>query len=185
MEGFTDMNCSEIDFTNKTCFEFSKSGFKIVSWLRAGLSILAALMCIMTIILIVLLKAYKRFIHRLVLYLCLAALFTAIRTAIQLEPVKHMCDHVVVKSSKGCTAAAALTGYSFWATLILTIWIGIQPFILAVFEKDYKNSRKYELCILLSTVIVPVVFLIIPFAPHSQNQDVWLGGCLVLDQSHR
>ena len=162
MEVSTDVNCSQIDFTNKTCFKFSESGFYTVSWLRTGLSILAAVMCIVAIIFIFLLKAYKMFVHRLVLYLCLAALFSAIMTAIQLAPVTHVCDHVVVKHPKGCTAAAALIEYSVWATLILTIWIGIHFFTLAVFSKDYQKSRKYELCIILTAVIVPIVFCIVP-----------------------
>ena len=163
MENFTDLNCSQINFANKTCFEFSERGFYIALWLRTGLAFLAAVMCIVAIIIIFLLKAYKKFIHRLVLYLCLAALFTTITIAIQLAPVKQMCEHVSVKSVKFCTAAAALILYSDWATVILIIWIGIHFFIMAVFSKDYQKSRKYELCIILTAVLLPIVFCVIPF----------------------
>ena len=176
MEASTDVNCSQIDFTNKTCFEFSESGFYTVSWLRTVLSILAAVMCIVAIIFIFLLKAYRRFVHRLVLYLCLAALFSAIMTAIQLAPVKYVCGHVVVKSTKGCTAAAALIEYSVWATLSLTIWIGVHIFIMAVFSKDYQKSRKYELCIILTAIVVPIVVCVIPLVHIHKVKTYGLAG---------
>ena len=77
-------------------------------------------------------------------------------------PVKQRCGHVVVRHPKSCVITAALNQYFNWAILVLTTWIGLHLFILAVFKKDYKNSRKYELCIILTAVIVPIVFSIVP-----------------------
>ena len=162
MEEYTDIDCSHSNFSNMSCFEFGEHSFILVSWLKTGLSILAAVMCIMAILLIVILKAYKRFVHRLVLYLCLVAFFSAINRAIELEPVKHWCGHVVVIHSKTCIVFATSNQYSNWAILVLTTWIGLHLFILAVFNKDYRNTRKYEICIILTTVIVPILFCIIP-----------------------
>ena len=171
-----DTNCSHINFSEKNCFEFGEHGFILVSWLQTGLSIVAAVMCILAIALIILLKAYKQFVHRLVLYLCLAALFYAIMTAIQLEPVMQMCGHVVVINPTSCIVTATLNQYSNWTTLILTIWIGLHIFILAVFNKDYKNSRRYEACIVLTAVIVPIPVCSIPLFHIHKVETYGLAG---------
>ena len=169
-----DVNCSFNG--SKSCFEFNKYGFTLVLWLRAGLSILATIMNIVAILFIVILKAYKRFVHRLVLYLCCAAIFHATMLAIDFLPVKQKCGYVFLKSPNSCTAIAVLTEYSIWIKLVLMIWFGLHLFFLAVFNKNYEDSRKYELCILLTAITIPFVVSIIPICHIHKVKTYSLAG---------
>ena len=175
MEVSMDTNCSLIP-VNMSCFDFSEHGFTVVLWLKVGLSIFAAIMNIVAILFIVVLKAYKRFVHRLVLYLCLAALFMTIVGATEFAAVKQKCGYVFVNSPNSCTVIAALLEYSLWTVLVLMIWISLHLFILAVFNKNYTDSRKYELCIIVTAVIVPVVVCSIPLFHIDKVKTYGLAG---------
>ena len=168
MEVSTDMNCSQINFTgtNKMCFDFSEKDLNIVTWLRTGLSIFAAICIAVNIIVILCLRDYKSLLARLFLYLCLAAIFNATMTAIQPIPIRHMCHHVVVKNTDACTALAALIESSVWAILVLMTWIGVHLFLMGGLLKDVdcdenaRRRRKYECCIISTTLAFPLVCLI-------------------------
>jgi hypothetical protein len=63
-----------MNFTNMSCFKFDKHDFESIRWAKVGLSAIAGVMSCLALVLIVFLKAYKRFVHRLALYLTIIAL---------------------------------------------------------------------------------------------------------------
>ena len=170
-------NCSQHNFTNKTCFKFCKDEFETVAWIRVGMSILAAMMCCLAIVMIVFFKAYKRFVHRLALYLSIAALFSAPTFAIELVPVQEKYGHAVIRNEYKpfCTAIGFLTEYVLWVILILTCWIALHLFILGVFKRNY-TSLKYEAGGIITSLAVPVVFSIIPLIHFKNGRLYGLSG---------
>ena len=59
---------------------------------------------------------------------------------------------------------------------VLMIWFGLHLFFLAVFNKNYEDSRKYELCIILTAVIIPFVVSIIPICHIHKVKTYGLAG---------
>ena len=141
MESSVGENCSQMNFTNKTCFEFSERIFWVVVSLRTGLSGLGALMSIVAIVWFIYIARSKddkgkkiglQPAARLALYLCIASLFNGIITAIQIVPVSGglICGRVVANGF--CTTAAVLITYSVWTILVLMVWMFIAMIMAAL-----------------------------------------------------
>ena len=185
MESLDGANCSQLDFTNRSCFKFSESGFKNVVWCRTGFSFLGAVMSVLAIIYFARLIYKKNNLKpadRLALYLCFASLFNGIFTAIQFVPVYRglICDHVVANSF--CRVASGLLTYSVWTVLVLMVWINVE-IIRATFElcdeekgkhsgcctrctkcQNSKYKYAYDGCVLATTLLFPIIFVVIPRA---------------------
>ena len=187
MDPLVGVNCSQIDFTNRSCFEFSETGFKAVVWCRTGFSILGALTSAVAILYFVSIACSKGPVARLgnkigvkpaarlALYLCIASLFNGIITAIQIVPVsgRLTCDHVVANNF--CAAASFLIQYSVWTILLLMVWIYVEIIMAVLTDNEenehsrccihyikYRDSKYYDGCVLATTLLVPNIFCIIP-----------------------
>ena len=180
MESSDGVNCSQMNFTNRSCFQFDETGFQIVIWCRTGFSILGTVMSAVAILLIIRLKAWKKVelnpAARLALYLCVASLFNGIITVIStIVPVYNrlICDYLNANSF--CTAASFLITYSVWAILVLMVWIYVQIIMAVLTDSErygnsnfcrkyanYRDSIFYDGCVLATTLFIPIIFSIIP-----------------------
>ena len=166
------VNCSEL---NKTCFKFSRHEFTSLFWTAIGVSTLAAIVCLLAILIIALFKAYKNFVHRCSLYLIITALACSISSVLRSAPVGNLCGYVVVRNEQLCKAAGFLTEYSVWMMLLCMCWITLYLFILAVFKRKY-SSKKCEVGLLIVCLIVPLLFSIVPFIDFQNGTMYGLAG---------
>ena len=169
------VNCSELNFTNKTCFKFSRHDFTALYWTGIGVSTLAATVCLLAILIIALFKAYKKFVNRLSLYLTITALASSMSFILRSVPVGNFCGYVVVRNEQLCEAAAFLSEYSLWMLLLIMCWITLYLFILAVFKRKY-SSRKCEVGLLMLCLTVPLPVSIVPFIDFQNGTMYGLAG---------
>ena len=162
MASMDGANCSELNFTNKTCFKISRNEFTSLFWTEVGISILAATVCLFSILMIILFKAYKKLVHRLSLYLIINALAISISTILQCIPTKYLCGYVVVTNEQLCEASGFLAQYSLWMSQLFMSWIALYLFVLGVFHHKY-SSRNCEIGLLIVCLVVPLPFSIVPF----------------------
>ena len=162
MASMDGANCSELNFSNETCFKLSRNEFTSLFWTEVGISILAAPVCLFAILMIVFSKAYKRFAHRLSLYLIINALAKSISTILQCIPTKYHCGYVVVTNEQLCEAAGFLAQYTLWMLLLFMSWIALYLFVLGVFNHKY-SSRNCEIGLVIVCLVVPLLFSIVPF----------------------
>ena len=173
--GTTGINCSQLDFTNKTCFKFSKGDFETVIGTKTGVAGLSAIACCLAILLIVFFKAHKRFVHRLTLYLAIAAFIYSVIFALQILPVEDECGYVVVKNEKLCVALGFLVEYSAWVMLLFMCWITLHLFLLGVFRQNLK-SWKYEMIGVVVAHTCPILFSVVPFVDFKNGTMYGLAG---------
>ena len=171
----TSPNCSALDFTNKTCFELDNDKYETVFWIKTVVLIIAALACSLAIGMIIFFKAYKKFVHRLALYLAMAAFFNCFAFILNSLPVENRCGYMVVKNEAFCVATGFLDQYTTWVILLLVCWITLQLFMLGVLKRNY-NSLKYEVGGVATTLIVSLVSSIIPFIDFGNGTMYGLAG---------
>ena len=162
MDTVNETNCSELEFTNQSCFNFNNKQFESVFWVKTVLETAAGVVCFTVILLIWFLKAYKRSVHRFALYLTIAALLNSVALILESLPVKNTCDHVIVTNEKLCIAAGFLDEYSSCVILLLICWLTIHMFVLAVFKCNHK-SRKLEVGGVIISLTIPIAISTIPF----------------------
>ena len=175
MELLAETNCSQLDFTNKTCFKLDKYYFDLVFWVKSSMCILTVLVCCLSILLIFVYKAYQRFVYRFVLYITIPALVDAIAITLESAPLKNECGYIFVTDEILCVASGFLDQYSSWVIFLLISWITTHMFVLAVFNKNYK-SRKCEAGAVLICYFVPVIISIIPFINFKNDIMYGLSG---------
>ena len=154
-------NCSQLNFTNKTCYELSKYDFESTMWASTGVSILAAAACCMAIAILVYFKLYKKYVHRLALYINVADLVNAVFAALRILPTDNQCGHVIVKHKPLCKALGFLEQYSNSVMLLFIFWITVYLVVLTLFKRHYK-SQKLEVASLITCLIISLVISIIP-----------------------
>ena len=163
------------NFTNTECFHFSKSNFNIVFWMKIGMEIMAVIASSVAIMLVVFLKAYKRFVHRLAFYFSITALFTSISCVLEILPVREVHSRAVVMNKILCKASGFLDEYFVWVILILMCWVSLHLFILAVFKRSYTTA-KYEIGGVLASLTIPLLISIVPFIPFKNGPLYGLSG---------
>ena len=156
------VNCSELNLTNQSCFKLSTGDFHSLIWVKASLAVLAGVGCCLTVGMIVFFKAYKVFVHRIALYLNVAALLTAVIFALEIAPVEDVCGYVDVKNEHFCEAIGFFAQYFSWVILDFICWITVHLFMLGVLQRHYK-SRRYEVGSVIACLLVPLAFSIVPF----------------------
>ena len=175
MDVYPETNCSRLNLTNKTCFNFSSQDFEAVFGTKVGLASLAGLACCVAILLIIFYKAHKRFVHRLTLYLAIAAFVFSITLILQVLPVKARCHIVMVTNEQLCLAAGFLCLFAEWYMLLFMTWITLHLFVLAVFRRNYK-SRKYEVGGVVICHVFPLLICIVPLINFKHGTMYGLAG---------
>ena len=124
-------------------------------------SMLSTLMCIVTVIIVLSLRLYKHFVHRLALYQVLASMFVSIAQCLLLLVINYNNStfHIV-----SCQVTALLFQYTLWVKLLFTLCLVFHLFCLAV---CLKNFKKLELVYILLSVLFPLLHVWIPFIHNS------------------
>ena len=173
MESSEGVDCSA--YRNRTCFEFTRHDYNSILWTNTGIAIVAAIVTGCVVLMFLFLKAYTTFVHRLSLYLSIAAFTNSVIFTLHLVPIEYKCGQVVVKYAKACEAQGFMILYCIWLILLLTCWITLHLFILAVCKRNYK-SYAYEVVGLMVCCMLPLAFTVIPFLDVDNGTMYGLSG---------
>ena len=95
------------------------------------------LCCLTAVMMVVVLRLYKKFVYRLALYQVLAALFFSFVLSIQLMAYNY--DSRSEYSSRSCEAVGFLTQFSISVKSMFTACLTFHLFFLVVFFEDFQN----------------------------------------------
>ena len=123
----------------------------------AGLSIVATAL---VIFFIVLFREYKHFVHRIVLYLAITNLIRSVLFVMQVGAMKYYEGSTHVTHEKLCIVIAVFLNYVSWINLLISLWITLSCFVLAVCERI--PPKKQEKWWLGAMVTVPLFVIFWP-----------------------
>ena len=139
-------------------------------YLRCVLGGVGTAMCFAALIIMVCLKAYKRFTLRLAFYLNLAAMLYSLDFAFQAVSVLPKA-----KQSDSFDAFCVIVGlfgtYTGWAKLLLLCAMTLHLFLLSIGLLQ-EGIKKLEWLILCLTVLVPVPIACIPLITGSYGSTI-------------
>ena len=118
----------------------------------------ASLVCLLSLILVLKFKLYKYFSHRLASYQVLSSLFFAIVLSVELVFANYSKNQEVYEPF--CKVVGFLFEYAVWLKVLFMMWLALHLFCFTV---CYKSTEEKEPFILVSLVLVPFLFIWIPF----------------------
>ena len=146
------------------CLNFTTPYLKAAIYGRAVAGSVACIVCVSTVILIVVLRAWSKFVHRLTVYLATAGFFYSLLLALQGMPVDLDSDVVSLRPGweKTCVAIGFLAQYTGWVQLTIMSWISVY---LALMWKYHKNvmDTKSEIGGIVTAIFLPLLFSFEPF----------------------
>ena len=124
-----------------------------------GLS--SSIVCATSAVLVFVFKLHLYFVHRLALYQVLAAFFYGLALTFELLFLDE-------KNRGLCATVGFFLIYFSWVKLLFTAWLVVHLFCQVVFYKDPQNVyRVYEVLCVIISIIVPLLFLWIPFVSEA------------------
>ena len=168
------MNITDNNMSDAGCYKFGNTELDLVLRIKISMDSLGILMCLVVLAAIILSKAYRRLVFRLVFYFILADIFQAITHILELTPIEQVNGVVVVK--QGAEGLCAFYGFldqiALWMCNVAIIWIML--YMLWIVNKlrrvqrganstNHKISIKAELVGLFFLVFFPLTFNWIPF----------------------
>ena len=126
------------------------------------LGLAATIVCFVATLLVAVFKLYRYFAHRLALYQVLAALLYGIALSLELPAVNYYRNETVYIPI--CKAVGFFAVYFAWLKLLFSSWVILHLFCFAVF---YKNLQRLEPLFVLLAIIVPLLFVWVPFLHNS------------------
>ena len=160
---------NQSEFVNKTCFKLSEHNYNTVLWGNNTVAILAVVLCCITIVIILLQKAYKVFVHRLALYLTITSLVLSFIFLIRTAATKQKCGYLVVNNYSLCAAMVFFLEYFALILIAFLFWVTFHIFMMAVFKRNLYKSRKNEVACVVIAIVVPFPISIVPFIPFNGN----------------
>ena len=172
----TVMESSMASGSGESCANNTFSGEQIDQILIAVSStgMVSMSCCLIAVLMVVVLRLYKKFVYRLALYQVLAALFFSFALSIQLMAYNY--DSKSEYSSRSCEAVGFLMQYSIWVKVMFTACLTFHLFFLVVF---FKNFQKLEVFYIPISVIFPLLHSWIPFTTNSygmSDASCWIRG---------
>ena len=177
------MNCTDNEIWY--CFEFSKEKADAIFDIKVVLGSFGVLLSLFAITLIILLKFYKMFVYRLVMYLMAVNIMQALCMIMQLIPVKvTYTDCITIRNGRGWTEVCAALGYLAvvmnWMNNLVIIWIMLYMLKLSwqlhrlqsskqtnlPNPRQHKLSHVHEIIGVIFLVSSPFLFGWIPFVMH-------------------
>ena len=152
------------------CFNFTREEFQAITLTKDVLCGASLLACCTAVLLIVLIKSYTLFVHRLSLYLIIATFFKSLTFILMSVPVTYndQLNRTEVKNTSDskelCKATGFLMQYTGWVVMLLVAFITLYLLLLALgklYEKAHKF--KYEVTVILVSLLLPTTFNWIPF----------------------
>ena len=141
---------------------FSKEQIDQILIALSSTGMASMLTCFTGVLMVIILKLYKKFAYRLAVYQVLAALFFSFTLSLELMALHY--DSKSEFSRRACEAVGFLTQYSTWVKLMFTACLTFHLFCLAVF---FKNFQKLEIVYILISVFSPLLHAWIPFINDS------------------
>ena len=155
-------NCSQLNISFLTCFEFNKHHLQSLFWVKIAIEVLAEVLCILVFFLIIYFKVYKSFMFRFALYITTAAFVNSIVFILKTLPVTNTCGYNLVSNKTFCMIAGFLDQYSTSIIFSLMFWITLHLFVFTVFKRMIK-SIKYEIGGLILCIVLPLIVSAVPF----------------------
>ena len=156
-----------LNTTNSSyCPDLSAEVVKSMKITLICVSSTASVASILAIIFILVSKRFKKFVHRLTLYLMVAILLVEAMSILDAVPVHHNGTTVAVrKGFEGlCAASGFLYQVVFWMELLVICWIVLYLLGILVFRCNVTAVEwKQEACGLAVVTILPFLFNWIPF----------------------
>ena len=149
---------------NNSCFHFSQEQLNQAIAAVVSVSALAIIACALAVILIIVLKLYRKFLNRLILYLMVAAVSYTVAFVLAITPVHHSNGEVQVREGLDGLCAAfgffnQMTDWTFHGTIA---WVIVYLTLMAVF-KYQANKPKHEVSGLIIILLFPFIVNWIPF----------------------
>ncbi len=152
------------DNTSDSCYAFSAKQLQVIKAIKISLSSTAVLICLFAIVVIIALRQYRTFVHRLLVYLMVIAFLIGITAGLKVTPVHHNGRVVEVRHGlKPMCSAIGFAAQVFESQfLILCTWILVYLVSLVVFQ--YRaNSKRHEIAGLVISLGLPLTFDWVPF----------------------
>ena len=121
-------------------------------------------MCVLTVSLVFCLRLQKHFTYRLASYQVLSSMFFSVSLIIQVIFVNKKYWGSSEDSSVVCQIFGFVVEYFMWVKLLFTICLVFHFFMLAVYS---KNLYKFELLYVLISVLLPLLYVWIPFIKNN------------------
>ena len=148
---------------NNTTFcnqAFSEHQRQILLVVRSSIAMVSMATCLAAVTMWVFFRLYKRFPHRLSLYLLAAALFPSFTLAMNITSLNH--DYESDFHSKLCSGVGFLVQYSSWGVLLFSTEMVFHLSYLVLVQKEIW-SWKVELFYIFFPMLFPWLFVWIPF----------------------
>ncbi len=169
-QAYTLQNSS--NSTGSSCHSFSVKQMQDITIIKAVLSSVAAVVCLVSVVVILALRQFHTFVHRLVLYMMTASFLNALTTAIQSLPMRHNSSGEVVMRTGFHDFCVAL-GFAVQLTLsqfmLILTWILGYLFLLVVCKYP-ASSKKHEIVGLVIALGLPVLVDWLPFMHNLYGQ---------------
>ena len=158
------------------CLNFTAPYLKTAVYGRAAAGTLSCVVCIVTVTLIVVLRSYHRFVHRLSLYLAIAGFFYALLLALQGLPVNLDSDVVSLRPGweNTCVAIGFLAQYTGWGHIVVMTWISLYALNLLKYQRNAMGWKSEIVCIVVS-VVLPLLISVVPFYHNTGWQERGVG----------
>jgi len=146
------------------CLNFTAPYLKAAVYGRAAAGTLSCVVCIATVTLIVVLKSYHRFVHRLSLYMAIAGFFFALVMALQGLPVNLDSDVVSLRPGwkSICIIIGFLAQYTGWVQIVLIAWVSPYAFDLSK-HNGSGLVRNSEMACIVVCAALPLFISLFPF----------------------
>ena len=132
----------------------------------------AFVVCLAAAILVFALRLHVKIVYRLSLYQVLAGI--AVATAETLEIVFLNYDKSSQVYARLCIAIGFFVLYTQWMKVFFTMWVTFHLFCFAVL---HKNLKKLEALYVVTSLLVPALFAIIPLITHTYHDSAL--GCYI------
>jgi hypothetical protein len=145
--------------TNATCgLYFDRHQAETIAIIRGGSGLLTFFVAIVTLIVILAIKAYKLYANRLFLYLTIATLLHAPTYELEVITINYQ---TIGARQPFCTISGIYSMYISWLQNLIVLWITCYLFSVVVMRRIF-TSKKIELAVGLTILIVPIPAALIP-----------------------
>ena len=180
---------------SKSCSRFSEEQLIAIFNTRVAVATTSIASCLITIILLCImicyLKIWRTLIHRLKLYITIAAIVAAAMYLLQVLPMKSLADGATENHGWGrwCKGIAFFLNYSDWVMLLVICWMTVfllwltQPLVQGLKNSinplSERRKMQFEFTIIIMTLVFPLFFLWVPFIDDDYGlADVWCGNII-------
>ena len=185
-ESYYDMSLSLQDDNISCNSSFDSYEFTKVAIVNLVTGCVSFVVCCLVICIIILIKNWKFFSQRLVLYLTITALLFSLASILNRVDFSSSSSNTSAFLSGFCVFGGLLTQLTSWMMLCSMMGITFYLFVRTVFN---RNTEKYEWAYISFIFLLPLLFNWIPFVKSSYGDSgAWcwirsydLVACEVLD----